>query len=388
LEPAFVAASERALDLSAMLDRIAESAAPERKAFVELNNNAANDWLDLVVDCLSGRGRTALRAARSLFEISLVAGDLVSTPALAERFLDHKTIVAAHFVNLDADISMRAGKDRKAAEHARRKARRQWEPAARAFEVKYGAAFARSWDTSTVYDRAAAAGRLDEYEAYRVASATVHAGSGALFGTLLDYPDERPVHRMGPNLMICPLALLYGAKSFRQYLETVLAAGVEAAAVVIVAVDQLMEQWTRYERAMYRIDSWIWPDEAPGHHVLVAVVQPSDVYTMYLHDRDTELVIRARPAANSEWAHARLAEQVQMLREQHPNRTVPQSVLVAGAKGVPIAGSEWQNAGEVLPDAASTQLPVPPNSYVIFEGRRLFVDEHGVPRVVDDNMSA
>lgn len=388
ISPAVVDAMEATADLGVLLDAVARRpmrTATER-AVLEILNNASNDWLDLLIDCQTGRGRTALRSARSLFEISLVTPELMQNDALAQRFIDHKAVVAEKFAVLEADMPFRRGKGRKSAEHARHKWRRRWSRDADAARAAYGTGFERGWDTKSVRERAIAAGRDAEYDAYRVSSATVHGGSGALFGTYLTYPDDKPVHRFGPNLMSCPFALLYGEISFRSFLECLRSDGFEPADEVLAALDELRLQWLAFEHAMLEIDSQIWPEEAPDHYRFVAVVSPSGVTRLYLHDPENGRVIRARPDTNSEWARARVTEAAGRLQRDHPNRQSDQSVWLMGARGVPMRGAIWEPAIEILPDPGVTALPIRPGTRnVILPDMVVDVDETGVPRRQSDS---
>jgi Family of unknown function (DUF5677) len=217
--PEVLVTLRRAVDLFPLLDAVHrrdQHDAIIHGAISAFTNNAANDWVDLVYDCIHGRGRTAIRSARSLFESSLVAGQLVHDQALCSGYLEHQAITAMSMIDFDPTVVLRQGKDLRSANHARKKALRFWKPKADEALTKYGSGFRHQWDSQSVRARAEAAGRLSEYEGFRVASATVHASSGALFGTVGTYRDDMRVHRVGPNVKAVSVALAYALQPFEK----------------------------------------------------------------------------------------------------------------------------------------------------------------------------
>ncbi|MCA1706717.1 MAG: hypothetical protein LC808_27015 [Actinobacteria bacterium] len=62
---------------------------------------AALDFLDLITDICRGRGRPALRSARSLFELLITLHDITSSPDLAERYFRHQFVVSQQMATLD-----------------------------------------------------------------------------------------------------------------------------------------------------------------------------------------------------------------------------------------------------------------------------------------------
>jgi hypothetical protein len=71
--------------------------------------------------------------------------------------------------------------------------------------------------------------------------------------------------------------------------------------------------------------------------------------------------------------------------EQHPDRTVAQSIYIIGGAGVPTPGAEWRPATELLPNFIESQLPPRPGVNMVIGGKVFRLDDAGQPyRVHDD----
>jgi hypothetical protein len=151
---------------------------PHRAVSVVLTQ-ATNDLIDLLFDSCSGRGRPALRAARSLYELAVTLPEVVGDDARAERYMDHLAVAVASEAKLARPERALRGPARR--RYARRRAVLGRESASRvdAAEAKYGRAFKRSWADGSLRDRATKAGFDDEdYEFYRLSSAILHGAAG------------------------------------------------------------------------------------------------------------------------------------------------------------------------------------------------------------------
>ena len=328
-------------------------------------NNAANDWVDLMYDCIHGRGRTAIRSARSLFESSLVAQQLVHDQGLCSRYLDHQAITAMGMIDFDPTVALRQGNDQRSAGHARKKALRFWKPKADAALTKYGSGFRRQWDSQSVRARAEAAGRLGEYEGFRVASATVHASSGALFGTVGTYRENFRVHRVGPNVSAVSTALAYALDPFQIILSAIRPFAEGPVDQLVAHLEEVRRVWPAFNQVMAEIDAGIWPSSPPEHLVVLALVTPVSTWTYWLFDPDNNVVIECWPqSADAGLADQSVRELVDQLCAHHPNRASSLSVHLLGCRGVPKPGAGWRSASEVLPKWEESNLGTMPGVQV------------------------
>jgi Family of unknown function (DUF5677) len=323
-------------------------------------NNVLNDWVDLVFDCLQGRGRTALRTARSLFESSLVAGELVSDEALCKRYLDHIPVTAMNLLRSDPTVELRRKKRFRQAAHLRRKGLLEWTSQEEQVIAAYGKDFRSRWDSKTTYARAEAAGRSDEYFGFRAASATVHATSGALFGTLATYENEVRVHRVGLNIAAAPLALAYGMKSFEVIVSALRPFAGEATDAMLDRLSEVRDAWSDFEQCMAEIDLWIWPSETPHHLQLVAVITPASTWSYWLCNSEEDgMVIEATLSApDKPKADSRVRELVEQLNRHYQKRDAPQTIGLSPLRAVPKKGANWRAMGDVFP--ALKKIPAMP----------------------------
>lgn len=370
--PEVLATLRRAVDLLPLLDAVHRGGQHDpiiHQAVSAFINNAANDWVDLVYDCIHGRGRTAIRSARSLFESSLVAQQLVHDQALCRRYLAHGAITAMSLIESDPTLALRRGKDLRSANHARKKALRFWKPKADEAVTKYGTGFRRQWDSQSVRARAEASGRLSEYDGFRVASATVHASSGALFGTIGTYRDDVRVHRVGPNLNAATVALAYALKPFEIIVSAVRPIAEGPVDQLVAHLEEVRRVWPTFNQVMGEVDAWIWPFSAPEHLVVLALVTPVSTWTYWLLDPDQNVVIECTPeAADAVSAEGCVREMVDRLSIHFPDRDSSQSLHIQGCRGVPKPGAGWRAASEVLPKLEENNLGTMPGVQVHLPG--------------------
>ncbi len=125
-------------------------------AFLVVGIVAINDFNDLLFDCVSGRGRSALRTARTLFEhhLNLLALEDDDT---RDRFMCHHlvgTFMAASWNPVEPFLK---GADRKAVRHRQHKLRRDVRAELDEAIATYGNGFLRQWHPASLRDRAMAA---------------------------------------------------------------------------------------------------------------------------------------------------------------------------------------------------------------------------------------
>lgn len=225
-------------------------------------NQALNDYLDLLYEAFSGRGRPALRTARTLFEHLVNYRWIDADPVEAERYCKHGAV--GDLLDLEVSASREeefTGNARRAYRHWRQKAERQIRRDANAAIDQYGDSFRRSWASKSLRDRAARHGLADEYDtAYRLLSAVIHGNAAGDVGHRASIGGHSVV-RTGPALAVCPLALRCGHRYFTLLVtEWENAAGrPEPMARLRELVRVVAERLDDHRTACLALDDGLWP---------------------------------------------------------------------------------------------------------------------------------
>lgn len=311
-------------------------------------NQAHNDFLDLLYESMSGRGRPAVRSARSLFEHMVNHGWISANPSEAERYCDHAAM--AELLNLDLNTPEAeefTGKTRKKVRHWRHKLERRIRPAAALAIDKYGPSFRRSWTKSSLLNRAQSVGAGADYDVYRLLSAVIHGAAGGDLGHRSEI-DGIQVVRTGPAVSICPLALQVGLKFYEMLVRQIREA---VDSVVTLELEKLLSQLSDlvpdHEKRCTAVDAEIWPGEAPVS-VMYLRVELDGTRNWLLFDGvgSTILadVVGADSGPNAVWLESLIAE----VEKVNPDRTQPLLIGVEKCKGVPRPGEKWRPAEETL----------------------------------------
>jgi len=175
---------------------------------------ACNDLSDLCFDLLSGRGRSAARTMRSLFEHLLTILDIAGDQTEGARFLAHNAVVAEKWASVPFEIDALTGTAQKKEKQRLRKLARDTANARATAIATYGEGFRLGWTSKSVKARAQQHGLTADYEVYRLTSAVLHGSSGGAVGSVRARgPHGYPVHRLGVALQLCPLAYLRGLRT-------------------------------------------------------------------------------------------------------------------------------------------------------------------------------
>jgi hypothetical protein len=190
---------------------------------------ASNDYLDLLYEATCGRGRPALRTARTLFEHLVNYRSIDTDSAMAERYCDHESLGAVLDLELNtAQEDEFEGKLRKRFRHWRNRLERTHYSAAKAAIGKYGPSYRSSWAVRTVLERARVHGLEGDYDFYRLCSAISHGTASGTIGIRAEVAGTDVV-RTGPALSLVPLALRYGNRYFSMILtDTISYLGADA----------------------------------------------------------------------------------------------------------------------------------------------------------------
>lgn len=184
-------------------------------AYLVVGAVCLNDFNDLLFDAVSGRGRSALRSARTVFEhlLNLIA---LREPSLRTRFMCHSLVGTELVAAWNPIEPFLSGKRLKASRHRQKKLLRDSRKEREEAIAEYGNGFRRQWHPETVRDRAVAAQLEREYEFFRAASAAVHGAASAMEDAYW-IVDGDPVIRVGPSVVMCPSALAAGLLFMKKF---------------------------------------------------------------------------------------------------------------------------------------------------------------------------
>lgn len=306
-----------------------------------------NDFVDGTWDCLAGRGRPALRAARSVFESLINLKDLLNDPELEERYLDHLVVVEAATRDIKTNPGFLTTRER-----IRRRIRRRRENQARlervaAIEAKYDRRFLNQWHPTDFRTRAEKHGFVDDYQFYRKSSAVLHGASAGKTGLVADSGGHTHF-RTGPALELCQIAYPYILRFFQQF--------VDACGEVLShpSIDELSDVLTRwrdltpdYVRLVSRIDKEAWPKHAIPGPCAVAVIRADTGLRWYLHDMPNGRIKAARLTGH---LPQHLAQVLEVMTKQVSvlNPAEPVSVAFIDVEVEPLKGAKWTKDEDIL----------------------------------------
>lgn len=325
--------------------------APDALVGVTLaSSQAGNEVLDLLFDCCTGRGRPALKASRSLFELLLTMKDIVSDTAACERYEDHRWVAFGMALDLDKGRPVR----RKGEAHHRKKAERIIRPEYERVLAQYGGRFRLGWREGTLAGAADRHDLQDDYEFYRLASAVLHGSSGGVLGQyVIDQDAQVPVYRTGPALDLCPDALERGMAYFEQLAELTHPWAGDVAVELAEACRAVRQTALAYRSYLEDTSSSWWATVPRGMVVAVAAVDALGRCRWYLHDTGSDQIRLANPPRHiPDEAAAYLKE---IVDERTAGRSLPGigddevvSVLMIGCRATPKRGSTWRPTLGVL----------------------------------------
>jgi Family of unknown function (DUF5677) len=308
---------------------------------------ATNDVLDLLFDSIHGRGRAALRTARSLFELLVTAIDVLESKDVATRYMDQRWVGMWLESQLSVELDHLPSKERRQHSHRLYRLKRQATEPYKAALDAYGQGFARQWLDTSLKDRAEAHGLASHYAFYRFASLVLHGSAGGIMGLQAEIEDE-VVNRTGQALSLCPLALLEGSVLFERLVRRVGKRGGPASKDLSSALRDLRKSWPAYRRSVLSLDREMWPDRPPpGVNVLVAV-RATGSEEWWMHDSGTGGVCRARrPEDMTEDQETNVTKSIDVVKEylahHYPEEWI--AIWVAGVQPIPAKGARWQPEG-------------------------------------------
>jgi hypothetical protein len=365
--------SQRLPTLQSVVHQVAESlrslgtyAAPSqverwRPSLEYLVNQAGNDFLDLLFDCLHGRGRSAIRGARTLFELAVAARDISTSEELDYRYASHFLLGPVLFGRLSREADALSGTEQKEVRYRLDRLRASSQETFDSLLKEFGDRFPHDWRGESLRKRAFAHSLGDDYQTfYAWASVAAHGTSAGMFGHFRGV-DGRPIYRLGPAVEACPTALIHGLDYFEMILDSYepeLPAGRDLAELRS-ALQALRGVFPDYRRAILQIDEELWPEPPSPAQVAIYGLGKSGDGGWFLFDTEREAVIAAEPL---EPVTSGVMEGFARLRKRHYDLGVWKKrsrfplasaglvcIAVPDLEVQPSAESEWNPAGWLFP---------------------------------------
>ena len=283
-------------------------------ASATIYNQATNDLLDLCFDTLTGRGRSAMRTARALYEHCVNGHEIAASEEGRQRYLDHQHVVGQVRAKVVREADFMQGNDRRVFQHEVRKLARSSEREATAALNRYGPGFRRSWSGMNLHEMATKHSLQNGYDFYRVASSTLHGSSGGSVGTTRLGDDGQRIHRTGPALSLCPTAFLYGVEHYEILLDALGLTGDARYGELRGSLRHAKQLWPEFWKTIARIDGEMWPTELPPGTVAVFGAGPHGSGRWFVHDLQRGVVRAALPP--SEPIPDGILQAIDNLREQ------------------------------------------------------------------------
>lgn|GEM_PF-1486717 len=332
-----------ALDIGALRPSLPDSAANH------ILTAAANDAAALLRHVDHFDGRSAAHAARAVIEHLVNLRDISSSVEnTSERYLDHRFVtanqVSRHRWHLQLLNRRARGKEIERLDRLGRLAAR---PLAAAL-ARWGGGFSRGWATGSLFDRAAAHGLSEQYEAYRILSGVIHGSAGGLAGLVRDIQGTT-VHRFGPDMELAAMAYREGLLAVYLIADHLVSLTDQREAERLRGLTaNLLHDAQLVAEALRREDRKMWPTvPSPPPYVSVAGIFPSGRVRWYVHDTMTEMVALADPPEQVPDQLAVLTADVVESGAVGSNGR-PVSAMFANVSLTPRADATWVPAASVL----------------------------------------
>lgn len=350
--PSFVRhANLTARELIQYLDLVYDGRTLPAESFPTVFSQLCNDFLDLLADLLAGRGRPAMRTARTIFESSITLMDVTSDHKLDDRYADHLWIAAF----LESQWSLGEELLSEAERVSEKERRDKYQASARAkfdaltADEKYGKRFINSWIGLDLASRARMYGYGEKYPLYKIASAFVHSGAGGAHGieTLI---DSRRVVRTGPALAACPPAAIFGVRVFRELFMKIPSENLPSADGLTGALSELEHAWPEYRQAVLVLDKNFWPASAPEQgFALVARVTGAGEISWFIADRRGKRLTPSQGPAENPAILRKAVAAIQETSSLDDNHSI--FLLMPDIEIVPPTNSKWVYLDDIDPGA-------------------------------------
>ncbi|MFD7864109.1 DUF5677 domain-containing protein [Streptomyces sp. NPDC059783] len=323
-----------------------------------VGNHAFNDLDSFIDGLLSGDGRSAARAARSLFEHLVNYCEVMSSPEAAERYMEHKTVTADLIGNLTHGLHYLKGTPHKRERGRLAKLKRDSLQPLKEALSRFGTQFRRDWSSRNLYDRAAAHGHASHYDTYRLLSQVTHGSCGGVLGSRTAIAGQI-VHRTGPSLELAVLSYLEGFTFFREFAREIGTRQHIEALNLIESIEALLSYWPKYRQALTEIDGLLWPESPPAGPIAIVAIYPNGRARWFFWEPALNRMKPAYPPAGCEWMEDRFREYVRAGNVEIPANMEgrPITSAVSGVQVTPQTASQWFTASGILAPGATPATP-------------------------------
>jgi len=348
--PEFIAIQDRIADLlrpfTSATFHVSDD--PQQLAENRILNQALNDFLSLLFGATVGDGRSTIRSARALYEHVVNLATIRASQSEAERYMDHEIVIQNIADALDLSTLSVLSKDQARRFRRRRKKRvRSSKRAADQMKEKHGDAFRRRWSSKSLRANADQQGFDEGYRFYRLASAVMHGSAGGSIGILNEVERGQVLHRIGPALALCPMALAFGLRFFDDLLSGLSASETSQVDAAHSVIADLQQTWETYSAIMFGLDEQMWPPVKPILAVLR--VMTTGKWQWWAYDLESRRVARIdEPDMSTERRETLRAQITDCGASMPPGWDEPLTVTVVDLNAVVSADAKWQSAGTVL----------------------------------------
>ena len=353
-----------------------DSKIPTEDAKAIIHHQWMNDLISLIQTCMSCDGRSALRAARSLFEHEVNYHTVGTDPIEAARYCAHADALFPTVLRVVLDLEERtsSGKRLKAARHHIHKATKAAATPKATVLKQYGSQFERQWATRSLRQRSEAM-KLDiHYGYYRVASAILHGTTAGLIGSRREYAQSEIVLRTGITPRLGPLAWELGLGSSVRFLEMVSGdIGAPVIKSMLEAVQELYRESSIYRAAAEDLDDHLWPDQYREPRLILFISPNGSRYWHLYNAADGVIALAETPQLPAEIE--RLVVEASL---NAAPRDLPQLWLFPQLSEA-LPGARWQQLHGLLGASREIlvpQLQVPPVSlpFVLNEALQALIE--------------
>ncbi len=323
-----------------------------------VGNHAFNDLDSFIDSLLSGDGRAAARASRSLFEHLVNYCEVMSSQDAARRYIEHAAVTADLLGNLTHGLHYLRGTQHKQERTRLAKLKRDSLHHLRDAISRFGPKFRRDWSSRNLHDRAADHGYGNHYDTYRLLSQVTHGSCGGVLGSHATITGKT-VHRTGYSLELATLSYLEGFTFFQEFTEQIEARQTIDTRQLADSIDVLLGYWPKYRNALMEIDKLLWPASPPPGPVAIMALYPNGRVRWFFWEPTLNRMKNAYPPADCKFVEERLRDYVRDGNVNIPPNMEgrPITTAVAGVQVTPKEGASWFSAGGILTSGEKPSIP-------------------------------
>ncbi|WP_331759012.1 DUF5677 domain-containing protein [Streptomyces anulatus] len=319
------------------------------KAAAIVGNHAFNDFDGLIDSLITGDGRNAARASRSLFEHLINYCEVASSEVAAERYIAHRAVTAESLSKLNRGLTRLKGKEYRKERQRLSKLGRESENDLRSAIAKFGKSFRRDWASRNLRDRAVAHGYGDDYEVYRLLSQVTHGSGGGVLGSYIRISGSA-IHRTGgPSLELAIISYLEGITFFRNFAREIETRQSIPTSGLVKALNDAIDYWPDYRKMLQALDKETWPSEPPPSPAPVMALYPGGGIRWFLWEPALMLLKLAQRPAEADWIEEQFKKKIASGELTFPDLGGrPITSAVHDLHVSPLAEAEWFPADAIF----------------------------------------